>query len=718
MDPRTNRNSRTAPSSAAKTASYLRAAALAVIFVLSATLPAAAINRSWNAGNDFWSIPANWLPVGIPGGADVVYIGNFVGVENQPVHLDQDQVLAGLHIDQGMQLRTEDNLLYVPGDVTISGDNSSIVIMDATNALDAILIDVTVSDNSFLGIGGGKLRIGDQLTVGPDADLRGTGVVEFVDSGSTYVNNGSLLNGPGVKTLTQTGGGRFDLDGTTGNGHVNISGISEASLILEGVGLSDPFSGTLHLGHHAKLTMNLDEGWTADVSSEITVDSPNSTAELWGGPVTFAGSTSVISNNVNFQIAAHTVFEPTSDFHVGAGDLVELGASNTINGGAFTLRDGAKMRFIGATTVHGGTFNTEGIADVDGEFHFNNTTWDGNATINGRARQLGVATVTGPTVIDAELFDFGGILDTTAWNINSSLVINAMDTRGEGTDTYSGDMTISGGVFAKLTLNLAGGSQTAWTMSGELNLAGLNPLFVNRLAGAPVINFGETNISDSNVEVSADMVFMPGSYVNFAAAGSDLRMRGETNVRAGSNFNGEGTLHNGIGGQMYLHHGSNLDDVGLTNFGDLRIRRYNFPNQSGLAAVDRFTNDDDGTFHVRLGGYSLGEEHDLLAVTHAATLDGFLNVLLIDDGDGMFLPQVGDEFIILTALSGVTGQFLNDPISVVGAMNFHWTVLYHVNDVTLRLDSVTVPEPTSAALIALGAATASTLRRRPRRYCG
>ncbi|MBA3481148.1 MAG: PEP-CTERM sorting domain-containing protein [Pirellulales bacterium] len=111
-----------------------------------------------------------------------------------------------------------------------------------------------------------------------------------------------------------------------------------------------------------------------------------------------------------------------------------------------------------------------------------------------------------------------------------------------------------------------------------------------------------------------------------------------------------------------------------------------------------------GTWSVEIGGHVAGAEHDLLVVSGgAAVLDGAIEVDLIDAGGGLFLPQLGDEFTVLTALGGASGAFLNDPISSAAGMQFHWTVLYHPNDVTLVLTDVTVPEPATLGLLIVGA---------------
>jgi hypothetical protein len=50
----------------------------------------------------------------------------------------------------------------------------------------------------------------------------------------------------------------------------------------------------------------------------------------------------------------------------------------------------------------------------------------------------------------------------------------------------------------------------------------------------------------------------------------------------------------------------------------------------------------------------------------------------------------------------VSGQFLNNPVSTAGVMQFHWSVEYNPFDVTLVLTDVTIPEPATLGLVAIG----------------
>ncbi len=56
-----------------------------------------------------------------------------------------------------------------------------------------------------------------------------------------------------------------------------------------------------------------------------------------------------------------------------------------------------------------------------------------------------------------------------------------------------------------------------------------------------------------------------------------------------------------------------------------------------------------GIFGVEIGGRFAGRGYDVLNVTGTASLAGSLNVSLFDLGSGLFSPQAGDNFDILTA---------------------------------------------------------------------
>jgi hypothetical protein len=105
-----------------------------------------------------------------------------------------------------------------------------------------------------------------------------------------------------------------------------------------------------------------------------------------------------------------------------------------------------------------------------------------------------------------------------------------------------------------------------------------------------------------------------------------------------------------------------------------------------LSITGRFANGHDGSLNIELGGLTAGTQYDRLLVDGVATLDGTLNVALVNLGGGMFVPSLGNVFSIITADS-VGGQFstLNLPTLSTDKM---WFVGYEETSVLLK---VTLP---------------------------
>jgi len=691
------------------------------ILLLPASLLAA--DKHWNAiGQGRWSEADKWVLPGVPAAIDNAFVGTLPGVVDETVFMDEDVTVSNLVLDNGMGLQTSihccgddvvGNKLTVFG-VTSIGTDARLVIYNAGAGIDFESDTLNVLDN-FALLRSSQIRLGDELRVSATAAIRGTGSIQLAGNGTTLTNDGDLSHDSGNTTYTQLNGGSFDLDGLSGNGEVSVGNTvdedPDAVLVFSGGGLTDAFSGTIQLGPNAMLDMSVGP-WTADANSTIDVWFYGAAPRiLTGDQVTLAGLLDV-SYSAVLNVDADAVLASTANVDIAENAHVRFAAaSNTvIEGGDFALGLESNIDFNGNTTLHGGTFHTHSDLSVEGAVRFGgDTDWDGNVTIDGIAMQLGDATVSGPTVVTADVLDMDGG-GGTEWDINHSLVANLGSVDSSLSNTFDGVIRIGGGFVGNgLTMNLTGAFDE-WTMAGEMNLSGMSlasfPL--DRLHGSPMRVTGDVNV-EHRVRVSADVTFENSSVVSLDEADTRLQLTGRTTVKSNATFTGDGILENGSTGELILADSASLGGVGLTNRGLLEIG-----NSAGTASVDRFASHASGTWLVELGGI-LPSEFDRLLMGGAATLAGALEVDLIDAGDGLFLPEVGDTFTILTALGGVSGTFDNNPISSAAGRQFHWNVIYTPNDVILELASIAVPEPASVAQVLLtGTALVAAARRRRR----
>ncbi len=689
---------------------FNRTLAGALSIAAGTATPALADIWSWNTGNGLWGDSTNWSPNSVPGANPLgdydIRIGNLPGVQNDIVYVTDHggipYVFDFIRIYNGMTLDTNGWQIADPfGSVEVTGLNSRLLVSPGIgpHAYDFITRDTTLYSGTHLElVDNGHLWTDTLNNAG--GLISGTGIITMNgdSEGDNLDNNGTIAGSPnGGLTIIQGGVGRLNLDGYGGPG-AESGQLSLATpfsvLTFEGDQLTDSFSGTVTMGSGSLLNMNMSNGWTADAASTFNIASGigGASAQIDGGHFTFGGDLNIGGSDGHLRVLADATLTGTADVFVGTDDSLEFDGTTAIEGGMYTLSDGANIDFDGPTEVSGGTFNMTGDSMLDGVVNLRGpTSWSGPLTVNGMARQLGDATVIAPLTINANVFDMDGNNDTL-WDINSSLTVNtqSIDTFSQ---TFDGTFNMNTGALGRLTINLDD-PDASWTMNGTMNLAGLGILTTLRVAGSRMVVTGDLNMGAGIAQITADTAFQ-GADVSIAPNGF-LRMRGATTVNAATDFSGSGTLQNWSDGTMVLHSGVTLDQVGLTNDGVLSIGE----SGPGIASVDRFAN--AGLLNIDLGGYTPATEHDLLLVTGgAASLGGILSVNLLALGGGaIFAPNIGDEFTIITALGGIDSVFSNDPVTMVGGLTYQWSVIYNPHTVVLRLDHI-VPTPGSLALMGM-----------------
>lgn len=677
-----------------------------IIVLASQQDVAHAIDRSWDADSGLWSDPANWSPNGVPGLGDVVRLGDIPAIENFDVFLDQNDAVAEMHITDGMTFSNLSHTFSVIGNTYISGLNlvpigpatafshSRIFIQPTPAPVQYSTNDLVVTDEGRVRLEGGTVEVRGILSTDIDSSIYGSGQVRFIDSGGVLLNSG-VIDPTGPMAFHVVNEGAIDLDGL-GSGQILLDWGGD-QLTVNGGYLTDSFGGDIVIDGDAALHMNLDSPWEADSNSHLQIGYPNNGIQtepsiVGGTQVTLAGEVEV-TTGAHARFDADAVFWHSVDLEVSQNGQLETNGITELVGGTLTFGEDANANFDGPTVVQGGVFSTFSNLSSDGAVRFNGkTTYNGNLEVNGIAQQFGDAMVIGNSNLQAGVFDMDGG-GNTSWIVNHFLTIEAESIDSTLSNTFDGTIDVNG-LFGRLTVNLDG-TFAEWTMNGELGLANNLPGVATRLGGSPVRITGEL-AADGRVRITADTQFASGSETSFADADSEIRLASATHVDAGAVFLDSGTLLNLSTGSLTLEDGATLDQVGLINYGLLEVG-----GSPGVASVDRFENAADGTWHVEIGGYVAGDEFDRIQVTSGATLlDGTITVDLIDAGNGQFLPQVGDEFTVLTSVGDVMGTFSGDPISIAAGQQFQWEVLYGPHDVTLRLMSMTVPEPSALCLAA------------------
>ncbi len=192
---------------------------------------------------------------------------------------------------------------------------------------------------------------------------------------------------------------------------------------------------------------------------------------------------------------------------------------------------------------------------------------------------------------------------------------------------------------------------------------------------------GDGGLLGNNVVISTDKGVAVGGTFTVASTGNvtldgGTLNTGTTDATAGS-FNWvSGTYGTGT------HVGSLSNAGGTLSPG----------NSPGLTEV---TGDYDqgpaGSLLIEILGTTAASQYDVVDVTGSATLDGLLEVVLLDG----YIPNDGDSFDILIA-DTIVGGFSTLTLPSLSGMNWELETLVDAqgSDDILRLSVLAVPEPT------------------------
>ncbi len=409
-----------------------------------------------------------------------------------------------------------------------------------------------------------------------------------------------VLNNLAAAVLNLSGDGDFALanagtHAVNNSGTVNRSGTgaTDVAVALNNTGTINVTAGIL----------NLSAGGSHTGSFALSGGTPLQLA----GTHTFSAASSLTgaSASVDFVSGAATV-----DGSLSVGTI-------QISGGSAVLNTNTSVVTL---TLSGGSLGGTGIVTVTATM-----TWSGGdmAASTGKTVLAGSATGTisgtGNKYLSRTL-ENSGTLDYTGSNLQFGFAA-----------AQAGVLINLSGAVLNLTgdgdLSLANGGSHAVNNAGTLNRSGTGTTTVD--AGISFGNAGSVNINAGTLDVASGYIQTAGATV--LASGTTLASVGGVDLQGGS-LSGVGTIS------------GNLTNGGVVN-----------PGGTGTAGTLTITGNyiqtASGVLNIELGGTTAGA-FDVLAISGTATLDGTLNVSVIN----AYSPTVSDTFAVLTYASQ-TGVF-------------------------------------------------------------
>lgn len=588
-------------------------------------------------GGTVWEVLGNWEGNSLPDEDDDAFVRS-----GSDVQVFSNHEVANLLVAEGSSIElNNDNTLTVGNKMTIGGQGGGTAVVSVLGDSAIVAGEVRVADDGRLLPSGSIFDVdvdANEVVIEAGGIVIGTGRIR-ADSISlsgtltALAPVGSLTN---VLALDAKPGGAIDLDG---------SGGGQIFAVLASVSVSGPttdsFGGEITVG--AGRSIFFDEPW---VFGQFQIGGPGSgVLNLNGG----ASDTQEATLNAQGWTAQDGEINVT-------GRGVVLGATTFGPGVEVNVETGGFLRLQGETEYAGGDFMGGGTIVL------NNDT-----------------TVTAPTTVNVSRFDLDGDDFGQTITLTAPLTLNVdyIDTGNNNVNFDTIDINFGG----QLAVNL--NSLNAWTMGSTLNInLGLFPQTV--LDGDEINVTGTLNADGSSVvaaplDVSGTLHFVDTQSQLTLSAPQFVRLNQHV-IRSGATISGGGTLVIGNNALLVLEDGVTISG-NLENDGELRLG-----NSPGEAMVGFYAQSTDATWNVEIAGTPVSGDFDQLEVVGQAHLAGLLDVSLIDN----FVPDIGDEFTILTA-----GRVLDtfDDLIVsddAGIVRVDMVAVYTATTVVLRVDDVGV----------------------------
>ncbi len=635
-----------------------------------------------------------------------------------------------------------DGIANTSVNATADFTNNGIINLNSNSLLDVQLFrSGTITNANIINFGGTSTSTATKRRI--NADLVNNGTINVNQDAHLTRANGSYTNNNTVNiaaskvldfessfgTFNQNGGtvnnlGSFNFSSDTLNfngGNFTGNAITLDNSTLN-IGVGSVGTGTFNMFRSSNYSGDLAANQVLNILDGISNTSVTATADF--------------TNNGVINLNSDTLLD-VQLFRAGTitnANIINFGGSSTST---------ATNRRINANLVNNGTVN------VNQDAHLTKASgiYTNNNTINIAASKiLDFESTSGTFNQDAgtvnNLGSFNFLSDTLNFNggnftgnaitlDNSTLNIGAGST-GTGTFNMLRAGNYSGDLANLQVLNILenGGSNTSvvatsgFVNNGQINIDSDSAfdvqLFSNgTITNESLINFGGTSISSATFRrLSAALV--NNGKIDIVAEGLNTEIG-----QAGNNHSNNGLIVSRQSGSIVEFLGSSFtNETGgeLSGLGEYDFTQTSLINNGKISAgfgAGQLNLDGSIQFgttaqlEIELGGTLQGTEYDFVNAFDDLSLDGDLNITLIDGFENSILNS--DSFTILSA-GTLTGTFdgVADGDTIATTDGFGtFTVNYVGNDVVLSNFQVTgIPEPASAGIVLVILATSFLQRRR------
>lgn len=589
-------------------------------------------------------------------------------------------VLSGDHIQIGDDLSTPRTFVNVGGsgesfvDANVTFKSDVELTVEAGSTLihrGNVTFEPVNGGNSGEFAGPGSLILGGTNTVneftslnmsGGSVDLDNSSINAFVPN-NTYINDLLLIAAAEVADY-----GHAKFIGMQTHSKMFIADEGQLSVQLDGVGNEWTINADGIINYDGNSTVNTFlSGDTVNMNGELNVTGFGASA----AQMNIAGTVNILSTGTGFRLGGGSFANPNRLLG-GTIDGVNgiLSTSNnrhlvgygSINADIEFLGPSARLLADDGELILSGDIIDAGIlgtADVDGILNvtipWNTQPTDqvalqGGSLTGGLITNDGVNGISGYGVVVADVINHTKVVAE-----NGTLLLSNPTPGSLGSGLFhaqTGDLIVQYSLPASAFFSgevRADQGQEFFADNFEMNFT---PSSVIDLDGGTFrsnqdANFGGnlSTIGGLSSKVDTNMTFAFTSSSNSQLNG-DLELIGATEVENGAVFSGSGKLINTADSSISLANGAFLGVV-IENHGLMTIG-----DSPGQADANGFIQGDSGHWEIELADTG-ASDFDSLTLSGMAQLDGTLMISLLNN----FVPELGDEFAIVSAGAGVSGTF-------------------------------------------------------------